>query len=154
LSSDNHPTGQLTPVRIEFASPPHHVTSLATATETLMLAGVDGNVVVLTHSANGWHESSRWKQWGLSDSNHFGAEISLTVDEGHLWIADTQRARVLCFDLNTKKLLAASNPADQVGDDDHHLHGPTVIAARHRRAVVFDSTNQRLVKLRLLDTTK
>jgi len=62
---------------------------------------------------------------------------------------DAGRRRVLCFDLATRKPLATFGQPDHAGTTRATLARPQTLAARARRAVLHDTTNQRLLKLRL-----
>ena len=75
--------------------------------------------------------------------------VFIAADEGRLWAADAERHRVVCFNLGTGKPLAVFGICDKAGADLASLDRPQAIAARGRRAVVYDSGNQRLVKLAL-----
>ena len=54
---------------------------------------------------------------------------------------------MLCFSQVNDTLLATFGTADKPGDALGLLNAPQAIAAREKRAVVFDSANQRLLKL-------
>ncbi len=97
-----------------------------------------------------WRETARWNSAGAGNTDKFGPAIRLAADAGRLWIADTTRQRVLCLDAAAHALIATFGTADQAGDDPRHLNSPATLACRGNRAVVFDSGNQRLVKLELL----
>jgi hypothetical protein len=56
---------------------------------------------------------------------------------------------VLCFDQASGKPLATFGRVDSPGSEISHVNSPTVLAARGDRAIVYDSGNQRLVKLRM-----
>ncbi|MES2707112.1 MAG: hypothetical protein V4726_10980 [Verrucomicrobiota bacterium] len=101
-------------------------------------------------TAGGWRETARWNMTGAGNADRFGSGIRLAADAGRLWISDTARQRVLCLDAATHAVIASFGTEDQAGDDLHHLNAPTTLACRGNRAVVFDSGNQRLVKLELL----
>lgn len=121
------------------------LTSLA-AHSGEILAAAGGKLVRFTAKDDRFREAERWNSWS---SDHFGDTIYIAADAGHLWVADTARHRVLCFDAATLKLLATFGKVDQAGNDLTHLDRPTTISARGAQAVVFDSTNQRLIKLEL-----
>lgn len=122
------------------------ITSLATQGKAI-LAADKGEVIGFRTGQGGFKETSRWKNWGSKDAaSRFGEAIHIAASEDMLWVADTLRHRVLCFDA-AGKLLASFGTADRAGENLTLLNRPTTVAARGKRAVVFDSGNQRLVKL-------
>ena len=123
-------------------------TTLALKDAATLLAGADGQVIELRSAAdNDWEEARRWRSWGESPAQSFGSTIFITAAAGRLWVADQDRHRVLCFELATGKLLATFGGSG-AGSDLAHLSQPTTIAVAGERALVYDSGNQRLVKLR------
>ena len=114
-----------------------------------MLAAGDGFVIQFARDGQNWKEQRRWNSFGPDNADKFGPAIFLAADAGRLWVSDTSRSRVLCFDQATGKLRGTFGATDSPGDDLAHVNSPTVLAARGDRAVVYDSGNQRLVKLRL-----
>ena len=146
-------TGQLQselgPVELIPASPVKEWTSLATKDKDTLLAAADGSVVELQRDGKNWKESRRWNSWGTDDASRFGSRIFITADDNRLWVSDTKRHRVLVFALDSGAPIAAYGLPDQAGDSLASLNEPQTLAARERRAVVFDSGNQRLVKLTL-----
>lgn len=147
LDAHNLPQKSGVPVVLRFASPVAHLTTLAMENQSLMLAGVDGAICELELQGNTWQEVRRWNSWGTGDTEHFGSLVYITTDGNQLWVSDTTRNRVLCFDLPTRKLLGSAGQTDHPGADLEQFTHPAAIAARRGRAVVFDSDNQRLVKL-------
>ena len=140
------------PVQLTTATPVKAWTSLAASGKDALLAAGDGFVIEFARDGQNWKEERRWNSSGTSGqggTDTFGPTIRLTSDAGHLWVADTARSRVLCFDQATRKLLGSFGTADSPGDDLTHVNKPTTLAACGDRAVVYDSGNQRLVKLRL-----
>jgi hypothetical protein len=135
-------------VALKTASPVKEWTSLAMKGPDTLLAAADGYVIELTKEADDWKETRRWNSWGKAPSERFGQTIYLAADGDRLWVSDRLRHRVLCFDLKTGGVLGSFGNLDRAGDDLASLSSPEVIAARGGRAVVFDSANQRLVKLR------
>jgi hypothetical protein len=125
-------------------------TSLAaTGPDTLVAAG-DSCVIELARDGENWKETRRWKSWGSDQENDgFDDPIWLSVDAGRLWVSDSEKHRVICFDLASRRKLAAFSFPEFKGDDLRSMNAPSVISARGRRAVVFDSGNQRLIKLRI-----
>lgn len=122
-------------------------TSLALRRDGLLLAAVDGSVVILSPAADGWKELSRWSVWGTAKDQQFGSRIFIAGDGDKLWVADRERHRILVFDALSQKCLAAYGCTDVAGNDLASFRFPEGIAAYRNRAVVFDSANQRLFKL-------
>jgi hypothetical protein len=149
LDSKNLPQTSGAPVVIHFASPVGHLTTLAMENESVMLGAVDGAICEFALQGNTWEEVRRWNSWGTGSGDRFGSEVYITTDGSQLWVSDSTRNRVLCFDLQTKKVLGSFGQTDRPGDDLQHVSHPAAIAARHGRAVVFDRDNQRIVKLQL-----
>ena len=147
LDANNLPQKSGVPVVIRFASPVGHLTTLAMENESVMLGAVDGAICEFELQGNAWQEVRRWNSWGTGNSEHFGSQVYITMDGNQLWVSDSTRDRVLCFDGQTRKLLGSFGQTDHAGDDPQHFTHPAAIAARHGRAIVFDSDNQRLVKL-------
>ena len=152
VNGDGGYKSDIGPVQLTTATPVKAWTSLAAPTKDALLAAGDGFVIEFVRDGQHWKEERRWNSSGTNGQNGtdtFGPTIRLTSDAGHLWVADTARSRVLCFDQATRKLLGSFGTADSPGDDLTHVNTPTTLAARGDRAVVYDSGNQRLVKLRL-----
>jgi hypothetical protein len=147
VDANNMPQKSSVPVVFRFASPVGQLTTLAMGNESVMLAGVDGAICEFALQGNAWQEVRRWNNWGTASNEHFGSQVYITTDGNQLWVSDSTRNRVLCFDLPTRKLLGSFGQTDRAGDDLEHLSHPAAIAARRGRAVVFDSDNQRLIKL-------
>ena len=135
-------------VQFLTATPVKQWTSLAAAGRALIAAG-DGFVIELAREGTNWKETRRWSSWGADAAQNFGGPIWLSADAGKLWVSDSARHRVVCFDLASGRELAAFGTRDAAGDDLARLNAPRVIAARGHRAVVFDSGNQRLIKLHI-----
>lgn len=123
--------------------------ALARVSDGALLGAADGAVVEFAPEGPSWKETRRWNSWGSGPDERFGPRIRIAADDGRLWVADTERHRVLCFDLATRRPLASFGRTDAAGTDLGSLSSPGVIAARARRAVVHDAGNQRLVRLEL-----
>jgi hypothetical protein len=146
-------TSDIGPIQLTTATPVKAWTSLAASGKNALLAAGDGFVIEFARDGKHWKEERRWNSSGTNGqdgADTFGDMIRLTSDAGRLWVADTARSRVLCFDQATRKLLGSFGTADSPGDDLAHVNKPTTLAACGDRAVVYDSGNQRLVKLRLV----
>lgn len=153
FNGDGSYKSDIGPVQLTTATPIKAWTSLAAPTKDSLLAAGDGFVIEFARDGQHWKEQRRWNSSGTNGqdgTDTFGPTIRLTSDAGYLWVADTARSRVLCFDPATRKLLGSFGTADAPGDDLTHVNTPTTLAACGDRAVVYDSGNQRLVKLRLI----
>lgn len=143
--------GDAAPVQFVTSTPVKEWTSLAaTGRDTLVAAG-DGFVIELAREGDNWKETRRWNSWGTDASRKFGGPIWLSADAGKLWVSDSARHRVVCFDPASNRELAAFGACDTAGDDLAKLNAPRVLAACGQRAVVSDSGNQRLMKLEIKD---
>lgn len=125
-------------------------TSLAMAGDDTLLVGADGVVAQMKRNGDNWTLDKRWNGWGDNGAtSRFGPEIYLSTDETHLWVSDTQRHRVLCFPSDGGDPIASFGEVDKPGNDLSHLNVPQVIIGRGNRAIVYDSANERYVKLEL-----
>lgn len=141
--------GEAGPVALKPATPAKEWTSLAMAGPGVLLGAADGYIIEMRRDGKDWKESRRWNSWGPGPTESFGPRIHIAADAGRLWVADRERHRVLAFALDTGKPLAAFGKAGEKGTDMASLAFPETLAARGTRAVVFDSGNQRLIKLSL-----
>lgn len=124
-------------------------TTLALQDAQTLLAAGDGQVHRFRLIKAGVEEAGLWQPAESDSSANFGKSIHIAADSGRLWVADTLRHRVVCFDAATGQKLGHFGVTDKAGDDLRSLSKPTTIAARGNRAVVFDSANQRLIRLSL-----
>ncbi len=136
-------------VKLKTASPVRQWTTLAMKTSDILLAGGDGYVIEFARDGADWSEKRRWNSWAQGAEAKFGATIYIVAADGRLWVADSMRHRTVCLGLANGKLIATFGSVDSKADGPASLSTPRSIAARGRLAVVFDSDNQRLVKLRL-----
>lgn len=136
-------------VKLKTGSPVKQWTTLAMKGPDVLLAAGDGYVIEFARDGADWTEKRRWNSWAGDAASRFGRAIYITADDGRLWVADSARHRTVCLNVSSGKLIATFGTADKKGDGPASLSTPRSIAARGRRAVVFDSDNQRLVKLRL-----
>lgn len=127
-----------------------HLTSLATLdAHTILLT--EGNTIHAYQITDGAiTELWQFKQFGANDK--FGAELYLAYSRKHLIVADSKRQRVLLFAVTNDKaaplnLLAQIGATDKPGDDNTHLNTPTLVSMSAEKAVVYDSLNQRVVKM-------
>lgn len=142
-------------VTLQTVTPVKQWTSLAMKNNETLLGAGDGFLVEFNRKGEQWVESGRWNAWDDQDirgaapletqSPTFGPQIWVTADAGRIWVSDRDHHRVLCFDANSREWLGVFGGGE--GDDWNHLQNPQLLVAQGARAVVFDSGNQRLVKL-------
>jgi hypothetical protein len=149
LSDAGEYRGDIGQVQFVTSTPVKQWTSLAVLGRDALIAAGDGFVIELAREGETWKETRRRNSWGADAAQNFGGPIWLSADAGKLWVSDSARHRVVCFDLASGRELAACGARDAAGDDLARLNSPRVIAARGHRAVVFDSGNQRLIKLQI-----
>ncbi len=142
IGADGRYQRDLGSVALKPAVPVKAWTSLAMEDPDTLLGAADGHVVEMARDGADWKESRRWRA-------DFGAAIWIAADAGRLWVADRDHHRIVALDLATGKALAAFGTPDKPGTGLASLSGPTTIAARGNRAVVYDAGNQRLIKLSL-----
>ncbi len=148
---DGRPTGKPgVPVTLQATTPIKTLTSLAALDSGKLAAAADGQIIEFSKNGDSWTETRRWRSWGKGDESHFGDEITLTTSSNRIWVSDTKRHRVLGFDF-TGKLFSAFGRLDKPGSGLDALNAPTTLAASGDRVVVYDSGNQRLVKLERVD---
>jgi hypothetical protein len=149
IGEDGAYQGEAGPAALKASGPAAAWTTLAMKDEGTLSGAASGAVVEMSRDGNDWKETRRWSSWGAGPAEKFGGRLFIAADEGRLWVADTDRHRVLCLDLGTGKPLASFGTCDKAGAGLASLDRPQALAARGRRAVVYDSGNQRLVKLAL-----
>ncbi|NQT85734.1 hypothetical protein HQ560_03160 [bacterium] len=137
IGSDGAYREDLGDVQLKTLTPVRAWTSLAMKSADTLLAAGDGHVIEMARDGANWKEARRWRA-------DFGSAIHISADSGRLWVSDRDGHRVVTFDLATGKPIASFGAE---GADLKSLKRPTAIAARGDRAVVYDSGNQRLVKL-------
>jgi len=150
IASNGEFRADLGEVTLQTTAPVKEWTSLAMKDAGVLLAAGDGQVLEFARDGKNWKETKRWNSWGgggAGAEEKFGARIWITADTGRVWVSDRERHRVVAFDAASGKPLATFGKTDQKGTDLGTLAEPQVIAARGERAVVYDSGNQRLVKL-------
>lgn len=151
IAANGRYAGEAGEITLETATPLAQWTSLGTTAEGILLAAADGHVVAFQRQDGQWRETGRWNQWGDGPGDRFGQTVALHVDGDRLWVADSERHRLLLFAAAGGRPLASFGHLDQPGGDLLSLATPTTVAANGRRAVVYDRDNQRLLKLFLED---
>lgn len=149
IGDDGSYRGEAGPVELKGAPGPGGYASLAMKNADTLLAAAGGAVMEFARDGANWRESRRWNSWGGGDDKRFGARVFMAADSGRLWVSDTERHRVLVFDLASGREVARFGRSDARGADLASLDGPGVLAARGPRGVVYDAGNQRLVKLEI-----
>lgn len=114
-----------------------------------LIGAADGFVIELTRDGANWNESRRWNSWGTKPDQKFGSEIYVASHQKRLWVSDTTRQRVICFDLESSAPIGSLGTIDQPGNNLSTFNAPKILAVNGSRGVVFDSGNQRLVKLEI-----
>ncbi len=140
-------SGDLGPVALKTETPVKRWGSLAMHGADTLLVAADDQVIAFQRDKADWKETGRFSG---PPGDAFGARIEIGCDAGRLWVADTERHRVLCFDAATHKLLGTFGTRGRPGNRLHALDRPTTITPRGTRCVVYDSNNYRLVKLELV----
>jgi len=144
-----------TPVLGIEATAGHRVTSLAGLGGSHLVVALGGRLCVFEVRAAGTLKDA-WEMTVFADGPEgaFGPELYVAASGARLLVADTQRHRVLVFAFGDSvgqapKLVAQFGQTDRDGDDRGHLRLPTLISLAGEKAVVYDSGNQRIVKLRV-----
>jgi sugar lactone lactonase YvrE len=149
IAGDGRYQGDAGAVVLKTKSPVKAWTSLIAVGKDRLLGAADGQVIELVRDGNDWTETLRWNGWGARPPETFGNRVHIALDGDVLWISDTARQRVVCLDRATRRLLATFGQPDVAGDTLALLNQPALIVARNNRGLVFDSVNQRLIKLEL-----
>lgn len=136
-------------ISLSTVSPVREWTSLAMKGEDILLCAGDGQVIEMQRKDNDWQEVRRWRKWGNAPDQVFGDKIFISADSGRLWVSDSNRQRVLCFDLGDGKFISQYGAADRKGSGISEMDFPEILMARGKRALVYDKGNQRLLKLEL-----
>ncbi len=121
--------------------------SLACLTDGRVLAAVGGRILEIERVDE---TSGDWRVVKALDApagETFGSDIFVTADAGWLWISDRENHRVIVADENLEQISAIFG--DSRGSSLSQCDSPGTVAASGRRAVVYDSGNQRILKLRL-----
>jgi hypothetical protein len=147
VSSDGQLQKVLGGFRLEVGVAVKRWASIAVESDSCLLAAGDGEIYRFAASEDGFISQGRWSPSSSDEKTRFGGRIMIASDAGLLWVADTKRHRVLCFDLVSRNLVGQFGRTDTAGAGIDSLNSPTTIACRGARAVVFDSENQRVVKL-------
>jgi len=115
----------------------------------LLLADA-GTVLLLEPGPQGYTVGWRLAGWGNQADERFGPRLRLAASGDWLLVSDTDRHRLLWFDLPTRRFLAQLGSTDHPGNDWYHLDSPGPVSVDGGRAVLADLGNERLLKLELL----
>jgi hypothetical protein len=129
------------------AEPVARFTSVTQLDDDTVVAAAAGQVLVFARQEGAWRETKRWGEW---PGDHFGERLFLAASDGRLWVADTERHRVLVFGALGAAPLGQVGTTDQAGSGRHELASPERLSAAGERGVVYDRGNQRLVRLLLV----
>lgn len=147
---DGKPQKELATGAATFSQPKTRITSLAVTADGRVLAGAAGCVLELVRGQRegDWSEARRFTAVG---GQALAGEVRVAASDGRLWLSDGGNHRVLVCDATLSTVIAAfgGGNGNGAGDDLLHLDHPAEIAAAGERAVVYDSGNQRLLKLEL-----
>ena len=161
LDGKGEPQKKLLDIDLQGSKPLSKISTLSTLSGGNILAAADGAIVEFAPeeaTPGTYKELRRWNTWtapanaqGGGDSS-FGARVKVAFSKKRLWVSDTEKHRVLCFTLGASgepTLIATYGTSGKPSDDLLSLNLPESIAASGDRAVVFDSANQRIVKLEI-----
>lgn len=141
--------GNLGKVDFKLSQPLRKWTSLALKDQQTLFGAADGYIIEMKRDGQNWRESRRWKRWADNAEGCFGDSIEISIDKNMLWVADTSNHRILLFDVHKTQPIASYATCRQPGQALNRLNSPTRITANNNRAVVFDSGNQRILKLKV-----
>lgn len=147
VGTDGRPSGAASDVVLNAKAPLKGVTSLASVAPEKLTAAAGGELVEFSWAGGAWTETARWNRWSDALASQFGARVHVAASAGRLWVSDTERHRVLGFDAATRRLLGVFGTVNAPGSTLETLNAPSTIAANGNRVVVYDSGNQRLVRL-------
>lgn len=117
------------------------------------LALADGGSVVFARiDGDSLVEERRLNSWGDMPEQKFGSSMRLAANGLNLLASDTTRHRVLWFDADRGTFLAQAGSTDAAGTGANDFDRPTALAVIGTRAVVYDSGNQRIIRLSLVGT--
>lgn len=137
------------------AKPEERLTSISIFAGRNLLLAANGTIHALDVRDDGslkpmWQFSS----WEDRPETRFGKELYLSTSANLMLVTDTQRHRILLFGFGEKVdqppiFKSQMGETDQAGSDRTHLSSPTLVSISGMKAVAYDSSNQRLVKIRV-----
>lgn len=114
------------------------------------LVVVDGSAIMrLDVKGDTLSERSRLSHWGNAPQQRWGEKLRLAADGGRILVSDTDRHRVVLVDAASFKPVAEFGTPDRAGAGEDQFASPGSVALAGDRAVVADTGNQRIVKLRI-----
>lgn len=135
-------------IELKTSQPVKKWNNLAIIDSENLIASGDGQIIEFAADGDkNWQEVKRWNSWGDTATERFGKKLYLSVHHGLLWVADSNRHRVLCFDQEKRQLLGQFGKTDVAGAGLDDLDHPTGICSRGNRAALVDAGNERVVKL-------
>jgi hypothetical protein len=144
---------KLVPVQRTPLRPGARVTSVSALGANTLLLSEEATVRAYEVAANGavkplW----QFNTFGKGPDEALGKELHLATSGSQMLVADTQRHRLLLFSFGEAinqppRFLSQYGQTDKAGDDGRHLGSPTLVSLSGGKAAVFDSANQRVVKL-------
>ncbi len=149
IGADGKYQSQAGVVELQTSVPLRELTSLAASGKDGLVGAADGQIIEFARAGNNWKETHRWNSWGDDPAARLGGKIFLAADQNCLWVSDTARQRVVCLNQSTRKPIATFGAVDKAGNNLSMLNAPQILTVNGSRAVVFDSGNQRLMKLEL-----
>ena len=105
-----------------------------------------GALVWLRQSEKKLQFVRRITTWG--EGEHFGKTLHISAGpNGTLFVADEARHRLLVWSPDAEAPIALFGQTDTAGDTLDSINTPTSIASAGNRVIVYDSGNQRILKL-------
>jgi hypothetical protein len=136
---------------IEVNPPLESPTDVTALADGRILVADGGTIRLLVPDGGGYR--NEWALESYRDAgDRFGSRLRMAVSGTRLWVSDAERHRVLVYDWVERKPLTQHGRTDEPGTDIDELAAPEQIAVSGDRAVIFDSGNQRVVKLRHVET--
>ena len=139
--------GDMGEAELTFSAPIKTCTSLAKMDDDTLLLAADNAIITLKQNENGWKETGRITSFGNGKTDTFGDQVYVACQNNRIWVSDMQRHRIVTLDYSGKNLLASYGNTDRAGNSIELMNQPTSIAVNGDRCVVFDSQNQRLMRL-------
>ena len=127
------------------------VTSIAAYGPDRLLVAITGAIQCYKLGTDGAFDED-WQLTGPQAGDAFGSSLCVASSGGQVLVSDTDKNRAVLFGAGTSQesaptLLAQFGETGVSGDDFRHLSAPTLVAISGGRAAVYDSGNQRVVKL-------
>ncbi len=129
---------------------PAGIINSITSTGTLLMLAIGNSVHSFTVDKDGKMSLA----WVLNSTgkDNFGDTLYLSADGGYLLISDTKHQRILSYSMTLSeipKFISQLGITDISGGDVGLFNAPTLVSINGGKGVVYDSGNQRVVKIRL-----